>query len=616
MKCDNCNQEAFFETATLRLCEACFEKKFYASFPEMERRGLIERHGKNWRITEKGRAEESSWDEAWEEAKPPSDKPVSVPEPYSSIIDNICEKDRLYFEAHPEATEYARLLCPGELYPGSEENIEAVIVRQVKPGLRVRVPQMHVLCSNCGRKGGVNNFIMYPYRGKIYCHECFRPIAEMVNEADEKALGKKPDVPAGTIVVPPQADVFWPTADEETRTVMARWTMADALLKIDRPDIAYAWLKCGFIHPTIVNTYRESLGEAPIHSRVTEDELLQWQNAITEYQEHGGPIAIERKQDVEPVQKLPIEALRQAGFFTEALEKQFELIDIWRGQKGEAWASVMHPGMMRAWGAAPSPKDIQRMEAHELENAEPYFVAKDICGLIEATASTIPDVPLLADMLPTPFGWVYLEKSCPLGPPSQVEVSPFGNPPRLKAFSWGLEYTKKAGQVTDGIGMTIYEDGTPVPYPLEILTWPFGTGSDWGKDAGFYATKVEEDVARKRTQAICRYILTLFSFLNQKLIAISHQRATRQARKRYENRWAQEAPLIKVVLLRVKEYRGKKGEGTEAEWSCRWIVRGHWRAQWYPSVVSHKAIWITPYIKGPEGKPLKKPAANLFAVVR
>lgn len=614
MKCDRCDREAFFDSPTVRLCEACFEKKFNASFPEMERRGLIERHGKNWRITEKGRAEESSWDEAWEEAKPPSEKPVSVPEPYSSIIDDICEKDRLYFEGHPEATEYTRPLSPGEFWPMSDDDIEAVIVRQVKPGIRGRIPLVKgSQCSTCGR----SDFLLYPYRGKVYCHECFRPIADMVNEADDKALGRKPD---DSVFWPNaeklDASVFWPTADEETRTIMGSWTMADALLKIDRPDIAYAWLKCGFIHPAIVNTYRKSLGEAPIQSRLTEDEILQWENAITEYQGHSRPIAIERKRNVEPGRKLPIEALHQAGFFTEALEKQFELVDIWRGQKGEAWASIMHPRMMQAQGAAPSLKDIQRMEAHELENADPYFVAKDICELIEATAPTIPDVPLLADMLPTPFGWVYLEKSCPIEPPSQIEVSPFGNPPRLKAFSWGLEYTKKAGQVTDGIGMAIYEDGTPVPYPLEILTWPFGTGSDWGKDAGFSATKIEEDVARKRTQAICRYILTLFSFLKQRLIAISHQRVTRQTRKRYEKRWAREAPLIKVILLRVKEYREKKGEGTEVEWSCRWIVRGHWRAQWYRSIVSHKAIWITPYIKGPEGKPLKKPAANLFAVVR
>lgn len=335
------------------------------------------------------------------------------------------------------------------------------------------------------------------------------------------------------------------------------------------------------------------------------------------YELYGEPIARERKGKVEPGQKIPVDALRQAGFFTEALEKQCELIDVWRGQDGERWASRIRPALMQAQGAAPSVKDIQRLAVHELENGEPYFVAKNICELIEMTATTIPDVPLLSDMLPTTNGWVYLEKSFPLGPPSQIEVSPFGNPPKLKAFSWGLEYTKKADQVTDGIGATFYEDGIPVPYPIEFCNWAFGVnwGSDWENVPLPYATKIEDEVARKRSEAIRQYVLTLFSFLNQRLLVISHQRPTRDTRRRYEKRWTQEAPLIKVILLRVKKYT-TRGETREVEWSCRWIVRGHWRAQWYRSIVSHKAIWITPHIKGPEGKPLKKPAANLFAVVR
>ena len=69
MKCKRCGNEALFEG----LCEPCFQKKFNASFLEMEHRGLIERHGENWRITEKGKLEKDSWDEAWEAAKPDQD---------------------------------------------------------------------------------------------------------------------------------------------------------------------------------------------------------------------------------------------------------------------------------------------------------------------------------------------------------------------------------------------------------------------------------------------------------------------------------------------------------------------------------------------------------------
>lgn len=44
------------------------------------------------------------------------------------------------------------------------------------------------------------------------------------------------------------------------------------------------------------------------------------------------------------------------------------------------------------------------------------------------------------------------------------------------------------------------------------------------------------------------------------------------------------------------------GEGTE--WNHRWIVRGHWRNQWYPSTQVHRPKYVPSYVKGPEDKPL------------
>ena len=40
-------------------------------------------------------------------------------------------------------------------------------------------------------------------------------------------------------------------------------------------------------------------------------------------------------------------------------------------------------------------------------------------------------------------------------------------------------------------------------------------------------------------------------------------------------------------------------------YSHRWVVRGHWRRQWYPSQNRHHPIWITEYIAGPDNSPVK-----------
>ena len=304
--------------------------------------------------------------------------------------------------------------------------------------------------------------------------------------------------------------------------------------------------------------------------------------------------------------------------YEEALEKQLELLKIWHGSQGEQWSARIAPGILTVERAAPTPRDVQRLEIYELENAECFFVARKICEVVEVAAATFPDIPLLPQIVPTANGWVYLEKACPVGPPSQVERAVFGNPPRLKAFSWGYQGTLKDGKEYEGIGLTYYEDGMPFPYPLAISNWSFGVNwdSDWDKADISHTTDIEYEVLKKRLSDMGRYIMTLFTFINQKLLVVSHQRTGRGARRRYEQEHGgAEAPLIRVVLLRARKTL-PSGEHHDIEWSCRWLVRGHWRQQWYPSLTNHKAIWITPYVKGPEDKPLKRPGHTLFAVVR
>lgn len=46
------------------------------------------------------------------------------------------------------------------------------------------------------------------------------------------------------------------------------------------------------------------------------------------------------------------------------------------------------------------------------------------------------------------------------------------------------------------------------------------------------------------------------------------------------------------------------GEMTHRTYKHRWGVRGFWRNHWYPSLDTHRAIWIEAHIRGPEGAPL------------
>lgn len=64
---------------------------------------------------------------------------VKIPEPFSTIIDNVRDADRRHFETHPDARSYMRPAVPGEFYPLTLR-ARFVIVRQIRPGARVREP--------------------------------------------------------------------------------------------------------------------------------------------------------------------------------------------------------------------------------------------------------------------------------------------------------------------------------------------------------------------------------------------------------------------------------------------------------------------------------------------
>lgn len=68
-------------------------------------------------------------------------------------------------------------------------------------------------------------------------------------------------------------------------------------------------------------------------------------------------------------------------------------------------------------------------------------------------------------------------------------------------------------------------------------------------------------------------------------------------------------PSVRVVSLRSGTEHATAYDhaaGRTVEWRHRWMVRGHWRKQPYPSLGEGvtKRVWIAPYLKGPEGAPV------------
>jgi hypothetical protein len=90
--------------------------------------------------------------------------------------------------------------------------------------------------------------------------------------------------------------------------------------------------------------------------------------------------------------------------------------------------------------------------------------------------------------------------------------------------------------------------------------------------------------------------------MQQPFAAITDATYDRAARRRLE-KLGQEPPRVRVITLRRPKSSNDHGD-SDREYHHQWIVRGHWRQQYYPSRGVHRPVWIAPHVKGPEGAPM------------
>jgi hypothetical protein len=71
---------------------------------------------------------------------------------------------------------------------------------------------------------------------------------------------------------------------------------------------------------------------------------------------------------------------------------------------------------------------------------------------------------------------------------------------------------------------------------------------------------------------------------------------------------------VKIMRLRRAQAERNAGAGS-IDYSCQWVVAGHWRNQpCGPERSERRQVFIAPYVKGPEDKPLRDPSRVLELV--
>jgi len=272
-----------------------------------------------------------------------------------------------------------------------------------------------------------------------------------------------------------------------------------------------------------------------------------------------------------------------------------------------------HPSVM-------SREDVSqgfRASVATLTFVQPYMWVKSMGELLDQASEGFPDTAAItANSVPSLYGFYWFESALPPRQGGQFNIRAISWYPRMKLpdsnntflpLPVGLNKLPTLDE-DDSLGITFWTSENGFVMPLSSIVLPLG---DALVNADGYGGQHEA------TQAKLRLIAASFELLSQKIFVSRLDKPPRSVRRRIQKQTGRkDIKDVAIIEMRVRENTPHPtGTPTEREYSNSWVVRGHWRNQWYSSLGIHKAKWIDPHVKGPLDKPLKN-IKKVFAVVR
>lgn len=303
---------------------------------------------------------------------------------------------------------------------------------------------------------------------------------------------------------------------------------------------------------------------------------------------------------------------------SEALERQIAAIHAMRTATEELRSRQPNPEFASMWnGTVRNASRHWSNEIRILQRARSFYWTRDTIAAVLATVPVIDlgQITCHREILFCDFGFCWFEH-----PPFEITMRPKGAD-QIHGLSWAFVRERQSGVSMITVNVYTLFGGRPRP-----VTWAsVNAGSKFnelGRPSDLdVATEAEFERWHQQSEHILKFLVCASVFLRQKLAQIEDTRADRHARKRIAAAKWQEEPIISVVHLREREKSAAQsddqhGGESSRSYHCQWIVQAHVRQQWYPSLGTHLPVLIGPYIKGPEGRPLKPRTTPVFLVDR
>lgn len=281
-----------------------------------------------------------------------------------------------------------------------------------------------------------------------------------------------------------------------------------------------------------------------------------------------------------------------------------------------------------AWSNAPDDvvdaSQRERTETHlgtqvqlkMLKEADAYAWTDETIAAVALASKTVPaDARLGRDLLPGPAGWWWLTTS-------RNQPLPFN------AMLWSAKsedtliclFEMTVDKVDKFNVTALPKRSLSRPMVSAVFPWNYTDSLTEMLDRLKRHDDVDPGSGRflsEHSELAMRFLVAGSVWLKQRVLMMSSGHVERHRRKQLARE--HDAPLpsdVKVIQLRrVESPAHPAPPGADpVDWSCRWIVNGHWRNQPYKH--ERKLIYIMPFLKGPADRPLKVPTHTVYQVSR
>lgn len=260
---------------------------------------------------------------------------------------------------------------------------------------------------------------------------------------------------------------------------------------------------------------------------------------------------------------------------------------------------------------------LAHAEAQRVMNGELFWVNADMTELASVAAKSMPGFTLSPQDMPSPWGLMVFERPIRLIKTTGGDVTP------IVAAAWGPwaplnwesggvwvswysdvgaaidrslsgQFANQAGEMAPTVAAMLRAECSALIYDCETVA-PFTETTVASVDALSGEAAGSDSLGVDLMKAV-------WLLMQQPLAQSTNVAPDRAARKRLRRK-QEEPAIVRVIELRRPPHSDGDGSGVR-EYHHAWVVRGHWRQQWYPAREVHRPVWIAPHIKGPEGAPL------------